>query len=69
MRALIEQSRGAAAPYRVVKVFSDKPAAAGLETARNLGIPAEAAGRHPGQRSQPRTSMSWPRPFAAARRG
>jgi len=49
MRAIIEQSRGAAAPYRVVKVLSDKAAAAGLETARNLGIPAETvAGGIPG---------------------
>ena len=47
MRALIEQSR-AAAPYRVVKVFSDKAAAAGLETARNLGIPAQAVAGIPG---------------------
>ena len=46
MRALIEQSR--AAPYRVVKVFSDKAAAAGLETARNLGIPAQAVAGIPG---------------------
>jgi phosphoribosylglycinamide formyltransferase-1 len=42
MRALVEQSLNAAAPYRVVKVFSDKAAAAGLEIARNLGIPAQA---------------------------
>jgi len=48
MRALVEQSRSAAAPYRVVKVFSDKPAAAGLETARNLGIPAQALTGIPG---------------------
>jgi phosphoribosylglycinamide formyltransferase-1 len=46
MRALIEQSR--AAPYRVVKVLSDKAAAAGLETARNLGIPAQAVAGIPG---------------------
>lgn len=48
MRALVEQSLNAAAPYRVVKVLSDKPGAAGLETARNLGIPAQAVARLPG---------------------
>src|ERR1700722_10463351 len=42
MRALIEQSRSPDAPYAVCKVFSDKPDAAGLETARNLGVPAQA---------------------------
>jgi phosphoribosylglycinamide formyltransferase 1 len=48
MRALIEQSRSAAAPYAVVKVLSDKPAAAGLEAARNLGIPVQAVPGVPG---------------------
>jgi phosphoribosylglycinamide formyltransferase 1 len=42
MRALIEQSRGADAPYSVCKVLSDQPEAAGLETARVLGVPAQA---------------------------
>jgi phosphoribosylglycinamide formyltransferase 1 len=42
MRAIIEQSRSADAPYRVSKVFSDKPDAAGLELARDLGVEAEA---------------------------
>ena len=42
MRALIERSREAGAPYAVSKVFSDKPDAAGLELARNLGVPAQA---------------------------
>jgi len=42
MRALIERSRDAGAPYTVSKVFSDKADAAGLELARNLGIPAQA---------------------------
>jgi phosphoribosylglycinamide formyltransferase-1 len=48
MRALVEQSLDAAAPYRVAKVLSDKPAAAGLEIARNLGIPAQAVSGLPG---------------------
>jgi phosphoribosylglycinamide formyltransferase 1 len=42
MRALIEQSRAADSPYEVVQVFSDKPLAAGLELAREGGIPAQA---------------------------
>lgn len=42
MRAIIEQSRSTDAPYRVSKVFSDKPDAAGLELARGLGVEAQA---------------------------
>jgi len=42
MRAIIEQSRSAEAPYLVSKVFSDKPDAAGLELARRLGVEAQA---------------------------
>jgi phosphoribosylglycinamide formyltransferase 1 len=42
MRALIERSRDPGAPYTVSKVFSDQPDAAGLELARNLGVPAQA---------------------------
>ena len=42
MRALIERSRDAGAPYTVSKVFSDKTDAAGLELARGLGVPAQA---------------------------
>ena len=41
MRALIEQSRGTAAPYAVARVFSDQADAAGLDVARSLGIPAQ----------------------------
>lgn len=42
MRALIERSRDAAAGYEVALVLSDKSAAAGLEAARDLGVPARA---------------------------
>ena len=38
MQALIEQSQHSDTPYRVSKVFSDKPAA-GLKIAHDLGIP------------------------------
>jgi phosphoribosylglycinamide formyltransferase 1 len=42
MRSLIEHSRDAGAPYLVTQVFSDQPAAAGLDLARALGVPAQA---------------------------
>jgi phosphoribosylglycinamide formyltransferase-1 len=42
MRALIEQSRTAGAPYAVAKVLSDTSDAPGLELARGLGVPAQA---------------------------
>ena len=46
MRALIEQARRAGAAYRVARVLSDNPDAAGLEVARSLGVPAEALAPH-----------------------
>jgi phosphoribosylglycinamide formyltransferase-1 len=42
MRALIEQSRAPGAAFTVSNVFSDQPDAAGLESARALGVPARA---------------------------
>ncbi len=42
MRALIEHSRREDAAYAVSRVFSDKADAAGLELARDLGVPAQA---------------------------
>jgi phosphoribosylglycinamide formyltransferase 1 len=42
MRALIEDSRASDAAYSVCEVFSDQPDAAGLESARSLGIQARA---------------------------
>jgi phosphoribosylglycinamide formyltransferase 1 len=42
MRALIERSRDPASSYTVRKVFSDRADAAGLDVARELGIPAQA---------------------------
>ena len=61
MRALIEHSRDARAPYTVSKVFSDKAEAAGLEVARGLGVPAQAltpAG--PANRADPATHTDPP---------
>jgi phosphoribosylglycinamide formyltransferase 1 len=42
MRALVEHSRAQASSYEVVRVLSDKPAAAGLALARDLGVAAAA---------------------------
>jgi phosphoribosylglycinamide formyltransferase-1 len=42
MRTLVEESRLPDAPYRVALVLSDKPAAAGLAVARDLGIATQA---------------------------
>jgi phosphoribosylglycinamide formyltransferase 1 len=42
MRALIEDSRAPDAAYSVSEVISDQADAAGLESARSLGIPARA---------------------------
>jgi phosphoribosylglycinamide formyltransferase-1 len=45
MRALVESSHAADAPYRIELVLSDQPAAAGLDIARGLGVPARAVVR------------------------
>jgi phosphoribosylglycinamide formyltransferase 1 len=42
MRALVEHSRTGARAYEVLRVLSDKPAAAGLALARDLGVAATA---------------------------
>jgi phosphoribosylglycinamide formyltransferase-1 len=42
MQALVERSREPAQPYRVALVLSDKPAAAGLGIARDLGVASRA---------------------------
>jgi phosphoribosylglycinamide formyltransferase 1 len=42
LRALIEYSRRADAAFSVTQVFSDQAAAGGLESARQLGVSAEA---------------------------
>ena len=42
MRALVEHGRESRRAYDVVAVLSDRPAARGLEVARELGVPARA---------------------------
>lgn len=42
MRALVERSRVPGAAYRIALVLSDQPAAAGLDVAAGLGVPARA---------------------------
>ena len=42
MRALVERSRVPPAAYRIALVLSDQPAAAGLDVAAGLGVPARA---------------------------
>jgi phosphoribosylglycinamide formyltransferase-1 len=61
MRSLIEQSREPGASYMVCRVFSDKPDAAGLALARDLGVPAQAL---PGAETTDRTAYD--RALAAA---
>lgn len=62
MRALIERSRDAGAPYTVSKVFSDKADAAGLDLARGLGVPAQALSpAGPANRASPATHADPPR--------
>src|SRR5208282_803213 len=66
MRALVEHSREPAQPYRVALVLSDKPAAAGLSIARELGVASRAlpAGALPAGASADRVSFD--RALAAA---
>ena len=42
LRALVERSREPAQPYRIALVLSDKPEAAGLSIARDLGVVSRA---------------------------
>ena len=52
MRALVEQQPRRGHALRVVAVLSDKAAAAGLESARDLGIPSQAIVPAPGRRAR-----------------
>ena len=53
MRALVEHSRVQAGSYEVVGVLSDKPAAAGLALAKDLGVAAAAVPASGGAPSDP----------------
>ena len=47
MRALVRRSGAQPPPFRVVRVISDKPSAAGLALARDLGVDARAVPADP----------------------
>ncbi len=66
MRALVEHSRDDAPAYEVVRVLSDKPAAAGLALARDLGVPAAAVPSSGGTAGNPSDRAEYDRRLAAA---
>jgi phosphoribosylglycinamide formyltransferase-1 len=66
MRALVEHSRAQAGAYGVVRVLSDKPAAAGLILARDLGIAAAAVPASSGAAGDPAGRAAYDRRLAAA---
>jgi phosphoribosylglycinamide formyltransferase 1 len=66
MRALIEHSRDAGAPYTVSQVFSDQPDAAGLVLARDLGVPARAFPAQALAAAKPADRDAYDRALAAA---
>jgi phosphoribosylglycinamide formyltransferase-1 len=65
MRALVEHGRAAASAYRVVRVLSDKAAAAGLALARDLGVAATAVPAFGGMTGNPGRA-AYDRSLAAA---
>jgi phosphoribosylglycinamide formyltransferase 1 len=66
MRALVEHSRATASAYEVVRVLSDKPAAAGLALARDLGVAAAAVPASAGTTGNPSGRAAYDRSLAAA---
>ena len=66
MRALVEHSRADAGAYEVVRVLSDKPAAAGLALARDLGVAAAAVPASGGAAGNPSGRAEYDRRLAAA---
>jgi phosphoribosylglycinamide formyltransferase-1 len=66
MRALVEHSRADAGAYEVVRVLSDKPAAAGLSLARNLGVAAAAVPVSDSAAGSPSGRAEFDRSLAAA---
>jgi phosphoribosylglycinamide formyltransferase-1 len=66
MRALVEHSRADARAYEVVRVLSDKPAAAGLALAKDLGVAAAAVPASGGAAGSPSGRAEYDRRLAAA---
>jgi phosphoribosylglycinamide formyltransferase-1 len=66
MRTLVEHSRADARACEVVRVLSDKPAAAGLALARDLGVPAAAVPASGGAAGNPSGRAEYDRRLAAA---
>jgi phosphoribosylglycinamide formyltransferase-1 len=66
MRTLVEHSRADARAYQVVRVLSDKPAAAGLALARDLRVPAAAVPASGGATGNPSDRAGYDRRLAAA---
>jgi phosphoribosylglycinamide formyltransferase 1 len=66
MRTLVEHSRADARAYEVVRVLSDKPVAAGLTLARDLGVSAAAVPASGGAAGNPSGRPEYDRRLAAA---
>lgn len=66
MRALIEHSRAQTSAYEVVRVLSDKPTAAGLAMAQDLGVAAAAIPADGGSARNPSGRAEYDRKLAAA---
>jgi phosphoribosylglycinamide formyltransferase-1 len=66
MRALVEHSRADACAYEVVRVLSDKPGAAGLALARDLGVAAAAVPTSDSAAGNPSGRAEYDRRLAAA---
>jgi phosphoribosylglycinamide formyltransferase-1 len=66
MRALVEHSRTGGGAYEVVRVLSDKPAAAGLVLARDLGVAAAAVPASDSGANNPSGRAEYDRRLAAA---
>lgn len=65
MRALVERSRDPRLGYRVAAVLSDRPDAAGLATATDFGIPAQALAG-PGRGASAAARIAYDAELAAA---
>ena len=66
MRALVDHSRADACAYEVVRVLSDKPAAAGLALAKDFGVAAAAVPASGSATGSPSGRAEYDRRLAAA---